>query len=39
MEMTMTTTQGLVTIFGYGPTGEATAHRLRARPTGSRCPA
>lgn len=27
----MTNTSGLVTIFGYGPTGEATADRLRAR--------
>lgn len=27
----MTTTEGLVTIFGYGPTGEAVADRLRAR--------
>jgi len=31
METAMTTTSGLVTIFGYGPTGEATAERLRAR--------
>jgi len=29
----MTTAKGLVTIFGYGPTGEATADRLRARGT------
>jgi nucleoside-diphosphate-sugar epimerase len=28
-----TAAQGLVTIFGYGPTGEATADRLRARGT------
>src|SRR5262245_61197888 len=27
------TAKGLVTIFGYGPTGEATADRLRARGT------
>jgi nucleoside-diphosphate-sugar epimerase len=27
----MTISKGLVTIFGYGPTGEATADRLRAR--------
>jgi len=29
----MTNANGLVTIFGYGPTGEATADRLRARGT------
>ncbi len=29
----MTTANGLVTIFGYGPTGIATADRLRARGT------
>jgi nucleoside-diphosphate-sugar epimerase len=29
----MTSATGLVTIFGYGPTGEATADRLRARGT------
>ncbi|HEX5007297.1 MAG TPA: hypothetical protein VFV70_09310, partial [Hyphomonadaceae bacterium] len=29
----MTTANGLVTIFGYGPTGEAAADRLRARGT------
>lgn len=29
----MTNTKGLVTIFGYGPTGIATADRLRARGT------
>ena len=29
----MTTAKGLVTIFGYGRTGEATADRLRARGT------
>lgn len=29
----MTTAKGLVTIFGYGPTGIATADRLRARGT------
>ncbi len=27
----MTNTQGLITVFGYGPTGEATVERLLAR--------
>jgi nucleoside-diphosphate-sugar epimerase len=27
----MTTAQGLITVFGYGPTGEATVEKLRAR--------
>lgn len=31
MTNTRTTSKGLVTIFGYGPTGKATADRLRAR--------
>jgi nucleoside-diphosphate-sugar epimerase len=30
---TQTTAKGLITLFGYGPTGEATADRLRARGT------